>query len=118
MADGTEPMTVYGTLMQLLDDGSAPDITHYVTWMLDDPDDYDVDGIVDDYVAALAEAVRPLGLAVTRSDVYAYVDADIDDDMVRETVEMVNPYPIIFRHRVVAEEATECGAQDEGDGIG
>lgn len=98
MTDRTKPMTAYGTLMQLLDDGSAPDIDHYVTWMLDNPNDYDIDGIVDDYVAALAESVRPLGLVVTRSDIYAPQDADIDGEAVREAVAAVDPWPIVLRH--------------------
>lgn len=64
-------------------------------------DDYDMDQAVSDFVDAINEAIRPLGVVTTVSGVsYCEYGADIDDEAVQEAARDVYVYDILQKNDI------------------
>ena len=64
-------------------------------------DDYDMDKAVTDFVDAINEAIRPLGVVTTVSGVsYCEFGADIDGDAVAAAASSVDGYDILQKNDI------------------
>lgn len=83
----------------------SPDEASFYTLLSDAAgdfvDDYDMDQAVSDYVDAINEVIRPLGVVTTVSGVsYCEFGADIDDDAVAAAASSVDGYDILQKNDI------------------